>query len=100
MNETRAVDRAIKRLMDALVALDTAIELRLEDDRRRAMLGDWAFTRSLHWRWPEREAQGLTCGDVWRARASRIIRSLGLVPSVAHQGSYCFPRSSGCQIDS
>ena len=47
MNETHAVDRAIKRLMDALVALDTAIELRLEDDRRRAMLGEQIHAFSI-----------------------------------------------------
>jgi hypothetical protein len=47
MTETRAVDRAIKRLMDALVALDTAIELRLEDDRRRAMLGEQVHAFSI-----------------------------------------------------
>jgi septal ring factor EnvC (AmiA/AmiB activator) len=32
MNETGAVEQAIKRLMDALDTLDSAIELRVEDD--------------------------------------------------------------------
>jgi hypothetical protein len=38
MNDTSAVEQAIKRLMDALDALDAVIELRAEDDRGRGML--------------------------------------------------------------
>jgi Domain of unknown function (DUF4164) len=38
MNDTSAVESAIKRLMGALDALDAAIELRLDDDRGRGML--------------------------------------------------------------
>jgi uncharacterized protein DUF4164 len=47
MNDTRAVGRAIKRLMDALDALDAAIEHRLEDDRRRATLGEQVHAFSI-----------------------------------------------------
>jgi hypothetical protein len=38
MDDTSAVDQAVKRLMDALDALDAALEMRLEDDRRRGGL--------------------------------------------------------------
>jgi L-lactate utilization protein LutB len=47
MNDTRAVDRAVKRLADALDTLDAAIELRLEDDRRRATLGEQVHAFSI-----------------------------------------------------
>jgi hypothetical protein len=35
MNDMSGVDRAVKRVMDALDALDAAMELRVEDDRKR-----------------------------------------------------------------
>jgi cell division FtsZ-interacting protein ZapD len=38
MNDMSGVDQAVKRVMDALDALDAAMELRLEDDRRRGTL--------------------------------------------------------------
>jgi uncharacterized protein DUF4164 len=47
MNDTSAVDRAVKRLTDALDALDAAMELRLEDDRRRAALGEQVHAFSI-----------------------------------------------------
>ena len=34
------VDQAVKRVLDALDALDAALELRLEDDRRRGSPGE------------------------------------------------------------
>ena len=40
MNDTHAVDQAVKRLSDALDALDAVMELRLEADRRRGMLAE------------------------------------------------------------
>jgi Domain of unknown function (DUF4164) len=40
MSDTHAVDRAVRRLNDALDALDAAMELRLESDRRRGMLAE------------------------------------------------------------
>jgi len=43
MNDTSAVEGAIKRLMDALNALDAAIELRLESDR-----GHGTLTEQVH----------------------------------------------------
>ena len=47
MNDTSAVDRAVKRLADALDALDAAMEVRLEDDRRRAALGEQVHAFSI-----------------------------------------------------
>jgi hypothetical protein len=40
MSDTHAVDRAVRRLNDALDGLDAAMELRLESDRRRGMLAE------------------------------------------------------------
>ena len=40
MSDTHAVDHAVRRLNDALDALDAAMELRLEADRRRGMLAE------------------------------------------------------------
>jgi hypothetical protein len=40
MSDTHAADQAVKRLTDALDALDSAMELRLEADRRRGMLAE------------------------------------------------------------
>jgi hypothetical protein len=40
MNDTHAVDQAVRRLNDALDALDAVVELRLEGDRRRGMLAE------------------------------------------------------------
>jgi Domain of unknown function (DUF4164) len=40
MNDTHAVDQAVRRLNDALDALDAVVELRLEADRRRGMLAE------------------------------------------------------------
>ncbi len=40
MSDTSAVDKAIKRLTDALNALEGAVELRLEDDGRRGTLDE------------------------------------------------------------
>jgi hypothetical protein len=47
MDDTGVVEQAIKHLIDALDALDAAIELRLEGDRRRAMLGEQVHAFSL-----------------------------------------------------
>jgi hypothetical protein len=47
MNDTTAVDRAMKRLLGALDALDAAIELRLEGDRQRALLGEQVHAFSM-----------------------------------------------------
>jgi hypothetical protein len=47
MSDTSAVDLAVKRLTDALDALDAAMELRLEDDRRRAALGEQVHAFSI-----------------------------------------------------
>jgi hypothetical protein len=38
MSDTSAVEQAIKRLKDALDALDSVIEMRMEDDRGRGTL--------------------------------------------------------------
>lgn len=38
MSDTSAVDQAVKRLTDALDALDAVMELRLEEDRRHGTL--------------------------------------------------------------
>jgi hypothetical protein len=40
MSDTDAVDQAVRRLNDALDALDSVVELRLEGDRRRGMLAE------------------------------------------------------------
>jgi predicted nucleic acid-binding Zn-ribbon protein len=40
MSDTHAVDQAVRRLNDALDALDAVMELRLEADRRRGMLAE------------------------------------------------------------
>ena len=40
MSDTHAVDQAVRRLNDALDALDAVVELRLEGDRRRGMLAE------------------------------------------------------------
>jgi len=40
MSDTHAVDHAVRRLNDALDALDAVMELRLEADRRRGTLAD------------------------------------------------------------
>ncbi len=40
MSDTDAVDQAVRRLNDALDALDAAVELRLEVDRRRGTLAE------------------------------------------------------------
>jgi hypothetical protein len=40
MSDTDAVDQAVRRLNDALDALDAAVELRLEADRRRGTLAE------------------------------------------------------------
>ena len=40
MSDTHVVDQAVRRLNDALDALDAAVELRLEADRRRSMLAE------------------------------------------------------------
>jgi Domain of unknown function (DUF4164) len=40
MSDTDAVDQAVRRLSDALDALDSVVELRLEGDRRRGMLAE------------------------------------------------------------
>ncbi len=40
MSDTDAVDQAVRRLNDALDALDSAVELRLEADRRRGTLAE------------------------------------------------------------
>jgi len=40
MSDTHAVDQAVRRLNDALDALDAVMELRLEADHRRGMLAD------------------------------------------------------------
>ena len=40
MSDTHAVDQAVRRLNDALDALDAVVELRLEGDRRRSMLAE------------------------------------------------------------
>jgi len=47
MSDTSAVDQAIKRLMDALDALDAVIELRLEEDRRRGTLAEQVHAFSI-----------------------------------------------------
>jgi uncharacterized protein DUF4164 len=47
MSDTHAVDRAVKRLNDALDALDAAMEMRLEADRRRGMLAEEAYDFSM-----------------------------------------------------
>jgi hypothetical protein len=47
MDDTGAVERAIERLHNALDALDAAIELRQEGDRRRAMLGEQVHAFSM-----------------------------------------------------
>jgi hypothetical protein len=47
MSDTHAVDRAVKRLSDALDALDAAMETRLEADRRRGMLAEEAHDFSM-----------------------------------------------------
>jgi hypothetical protein len=40
MTEQTAIEQATKRLMDALDALDAAVERRIESDRERAALGE------------------------------------------------------------
>ena len=40
MSDIDAVDQAVRRLNDALDALDAVVELRLEGDRRRGMLAE------------------------------------------------------------
>ena len=40
MSDTDAVDQAVRRLNDALDALDAVVELRLEADRRRGTLAE------------------------------------------------------------
>ena len=40
MSDTHAVDQSVRRLNDALDALDAVVELRLEGDRRRGMLAE------------------------------------------------------------
>ena len=40
MSDTHAVDQAVRRLNDALDALDAVMERRLEADRRRGMLAE------------------------------------------------------------
>lgn len=40
MDDTSAVEQAIKRLMDALDALDAAVELRVEGDRGHGALAE------------------------------------------------------------
>jgi hypothetical protein len=40
MSDTDGVDQAVRRLNDALDALDSVVELRLEGDRRRGMLAE------------------------------------------------------------
>lgn len=40
MDDTSAIEQAMKRLNDALEALEAAIELRVEDDRGRGTLSD------------------------------------------------------------
>jgi predicted nucleic acid-binding Zn-ribbon protein len=47
MSDTHAVDRAVKRLSDALDALDAAMETRLEADRRRGTLAEEAHDFSM-----------------------------------------------------
>ena len=47
MSDTHAVDHAVRRLNDALDALDAAMELRLEADRRRGMLAEEVHDFSL-----------------------------------------------------
>jgi Domain of unknown function (DUF4164) len=40
MNDASAVDKAIRRLMEALDALDSAVEMRVEDDRGHGSLSE------------------------------------------------------------
>jgi predicted nucleic acid-binding Zn-ribbon protein len=40
MNDMSGVDQAVKRVMDALDALDAAMELRLEDERKHGTLAE------------------------------------------------------------
>ena len=47
MSDTHAVDHAVRRLNDALDALDAVMELRLEADRRRGMLAEEAHDFSM-----------------------------------------------------
>ncbi len=47
MSDTSAVDQAVKRLTDALDALDAVMELRLEEDRRRGALTDQVHAYSM-----------------------------------------------------
>jgi hypothetical protein len=47
MNGNLAVDRALKRLLDALDALDAAMELRLDGERRRGSLAEQVQAFSL-----------------------------------------------------
>jgi hypothetical protein len=47
MSDTHAVDQAVKRLNDALDALDAVMELRLEADRRRGMLEEEVHDYSM-----------------------------------------------------
>jgi Domain of unknown function (DUF4164) len=47
MSDTSAVDRAVKRLVDALDALDAVIELRLEEYSRRGLLAEQVHAFSL-----------------------------------------------------
>lgn len=47
MSDTSAVDQAIRRLMDALDALDATMELRLEEDRGRGTLNEQVHAYSI-----------------------------------------------------
>ncbi len=47
MSDTSSVDQAIRRLMDALNALDAAMELRLEEDRGRGTLNEQVHAYSI-----------------------------------------------------
>ena len=47
MSDTHAVDQAVRRLSDALDALDAVMELRLEGDRRRGVLSEEVHDFSL-----------------------------------------------------
>jgi Domain of unknown function (DUF4164) len=47
MSDTSAVDQAVKRLLDALDALDAVIELRLEEYGRRGLLAEQVHAFSL-----------------------------------------------------
>jgi hypothetical protein len=47
MNDTNAVDQAMRRLQGALDALDAAMELRLTDDRQRGSLVEQVHAFSI-----------------------------------------------------